>query len=134
MRSVTPMDVVELARLEQELFEEHLSEATLLEELRAGSGWLIADQEGLKSYIMVRDDGYILDITRFGTRTKYQGEGYGGRLLAHVLDTPRAVMLTVDGENHVALRMYLKNGFKVVGRLPHDLSWVLRRDARTYVM
>lgn len=131
MRAVTPTDIIELAKLEQELFEEHLNEQTLLEEIQVGFGWLIEDETGLKSYILVRDDSYIIDITRFGTRTPYQGEGYGSRLLAQVLSTSRAVMLTVDGANTVALRLYLKNGFKIVGRLPHDLSWVLRRDART---
>ena len=130
MRAVTPADAYELAKLEYELFEEHLSKDAIREEIRAGYGWLIEDKEDLKAYILVRDDRYILDITRFGTCTAYQGEGLGTRLLAQVLRTPRAVMLTVDTENVVALRMYLKNGFKVVGQLPHDSGWVLRRDAR----
>jgi len=128
------MDIVELAKLEQELFEEHLNEQTLLEEIQVGFGWLIEDEAGLKSYILVRDDSYIIDITRFGTRTPYQGEGHGSRLLAQVLSyTSRAIMLTADSDNLVAMRLYLKNGFKIVGRLPHDLSWVLRKDAKTCV-
>lgn len=132
MRAVTYLDAAELAKLEHELFEEHLTEEKLVLEIQAGFGWLIEDEEDLKSYILVRDDCYILDITRFGTRTDYQGEGHGGRLLAQILRTPRSVMLTVSGENLVAMRMYLKNGFKIVGQLPHDLSWVLRRDPTTY--
>lgn len=131
MRAVTPTDADELAKLEEELFEEHLRADALCAEIRAGFGFLVEDEEDLKSYILVRDDRYILDITRFGTRTAYQGEGFGGALLAQVLRTQRAVMLTVCGDNVVALRLYLKNGFKVVGRLSHDLSWVLRRDATT---
>jgi ribosomal protein S18 acetylase RimI-like enzyme len=132
MRAVTLADAYELARLEYELFEEHLSEESLREEIRAGFGWLIEDEVALKAYILVRDDRRILDITRFGTRTAYQGEGLGTRLLAQALRTPRAVMLTVDHENTVAMRMYLKNGFKVVGQLPHDSGWVMRKDARVF--
>lgn len=127
MRAVTTLDAHALAKLEFELFEEHLSEEGLRAEIDAGFGWLVEDAEDLKSYILVRDDHYILDITRFGTRTAYQGEGFGSQLLTHVLRTRRSVMLSVCRENELALRIYLKNGFKIVGQLPHDQSWVLRR-------
>lgn len=125
------MDADELAKLESELFEVHLTAGGIAEEIRAGFGWLIEDDEDLKSYILVRDDRYILDITRFGTRTAYQGQGHGSRLLQHVLRTKRPIMLTVDTENMVGLRMYLKHGFEIVGRLAHDQSWVLRRGVPT---
>lgn len=128
MRAVTLSDADELAKLEHELFEEHLNADAVRAEISAGYGWLIEDEENLQSYILVRDDGYILDITRFGTRTEYQGQGNGAQLLAQVLRTLRPVMLTVDVENTVALRMYLKHGFHVVGHLPQETNWVLRKD------
>jgi len=127
MRAVTLADAEELAKLEAELFEEHLCANAICAEITAGFGYLIDDEQGLKSYILVRDDHYILDITRFGTRTEHQGRGYGIELLAHVLRTLRPVMLTVDGENTVAMRLYLKHGFRLVGQLPCEQSWVLRR-------
>lgn len=123
------MDVHDLAVLDNELFEANLSGELLHLEIRAGFGWLIEDDEDLKSFILVRDDGYILDITRLGTRTAYQGQGLGTRLLTHVLRTRRPVMLTVDKANAVGLRMYLKHGFKIVGHLPTVEAWVLRRNA-----
>ncbi len=128
MRAVTLADAKTLANLEFELFEEHLNADALRTEIKAGFGWLIEDSANLRSYILVRDDGHILDITRFGTRTEHQGQGLGTELLCHVLRTLRPVMLTVTEENTVALRMYFKHGFHVVGRLPHEQSWVLRRD------
>ncbi len=127
MRAVTSTDADRLAVLEHELFEESLTVSALQAEIAAGFGWLIENNLGLQSYILVRDDSHILDITRFGTRTEYQGQGLGTQLLSHVLRTIRPVMLTVDTENIVALRMYLKHGFQIVGQLPHEQNWVLRR-------
>lgn len=127
MRAVTPMDANEIARLEAELFESHMGVEAIQAEICAGFGWLIEDEEALQSYILVRDDKYILDITRLGTRTEYQGRGNGTQLLSHVLRTLRPAMLCVDFNNTVGLRMYLKHGFQVAGRIEHDENWVMRR-------
>lgn len=96
-------------------------------EIVHGFGWLVEHELELVGYILVRDDKYILDITRFGVRTEHQGKGIGTLLLNHVLRTMRPVMLTVEESNQVALRMYLKNGFQIVGKLPHSPCWVMRR-------
>lgn len=127
MRAVTRADAFELARLETELFDESMLRAEIETEIVHGFGWLIEHEHELVGYILVRDDNYILDITRFGVRTGYQGQGMGTLLLSHVLRTLRPVMLSVDESNVVAMRMYLKNGFHIVGRLPHNSCWVMRR-------
>lgn len=121
------MDADELAKLEFELFETHMNADSLRAEICTGFGWLIEDDESLQSYILVRDDKYILDITRLGTRTEYQGQGNGTRLLTHVLRTLRPVMLCVDFNNTVGLKMYLKHGFHIVGSVEREHHWVLRR-------
>lgn len=125
MRAVTQADAPALAVLEDEIFEEGLSEEALRAEINAGFGWLIEDEEALKAYILVRDDTNILDITRFGVRTEYQGQGHGTKLLSHVLRTDRPVMLSVGRDNEVALKLYLRYGFQLVGQL-QDQSWVMR--------
>lgn len=128
MRAVTSADAYDLAKLEAELFEEHMLPEALSAEIQAGFGWLIENESDLISYILVRDDTHILDVTRFGTRTAYQGQAYGGTLLRHVLRTVRPVMVTVDSENTVGIRMYLKHGFRFAGRLPHSDNWIMRSD------
>lgn len=127
MRAVTRADAFELARLEADLFEESMLRSELEAEITHGFGWLVEHEHELVGYILVRDDKYILDITRFGVRTEHQGKGVGTALLSHVLRTMRPVMLTVDEANQVALRMYLKHGFQIVGKLPHNSCWVMRR-------
>lgn len=127
MRAVTRADAFELAKLESELFEENMLRAEIETEIVHGFGWLVEYEHALAGYILVRDDNYILDITRFGVRTEHQGRGVGTTLLSHVLRTLRPVMLTVDDSNVVAMRMYLKHGFQIVSRLPHNSCWVMRR-------
>lgn len=127
MREVTVADAVELSKLEDELFEDGLSAAALAAELACGYGWLIEGGGVIQAYVLVREDYWLLDITRFGTRTAFQGQGLGSSLLKRVLEDPKPVMLTVDHENAVAFKMYQKLGFKVAGELA-DGSLVLRLD------
>lgn len=128
MRRVTTDDADELAALDALLFDNCFNEKTLAHEVAIGLGWVVTDQEKLLAYALVRDDGLVLDLIRLGVHPEHQGRGLGSSLLRTLLQQRRDVILTVRAQNTGALRLYLRHGFKVVGRLcvKEHQSWVLR--------
>lgn len=130
MRAVTQTDADEVARLDAVLFPENcFNEHTLAREIAIGSGWVIYNGMELVGYVLVRDDDLYLDIIRLGVHPDFQRQHLGSAMLKKVLEKNRATMLTVREGNDIALRLYLKYGFQLVGRLHNGLGWVLLREA-----
>lgn len=130
MRAVTQADADEVARLDAILFPENcFNERTLATEIALGFGWVIYDGVDLVGYALVRDDNLFLDVTRLGVHPDFRRRHLGTELIKKVLSKGRDTILTVREGNVVALRMYLKHGFELVGRLQQGEGWVLLAKA-----
>jgi ribosomal protein S18 acetylase RimI-like enzyme len=128
-------NALELLQLEAQFFDNALTEDGIVRELQAGEGfvWRQFDDPTapILGYILVRDDGHLLDITRLGVVAEARCLGIGTALLKKVLDRGRTTVLTVRKDNTNALKLYKAHGFTVVGHFVHEgiRAWVLRRDA-----
>jgi ribosomal protein S18 acetylase RimI-like enzyme len=129
LREAREDDITELMELEYALFDNNMSETTLQRELAAGKGYVFDVLGEIVGYALVRDDGSQLDLTRLGVAIESQGGGIGQVLLTHALSLGKPVVLTVLKSNRGALRLYLRNGFKIVGHLPSDAAWAMRHEA-----
>lgn len=107
--------------------ENCFNETTIANEIRLGFGWVIELAGDVVAYALVRDDGYVLDLTRLGVRADCRGMGFGSMLLDRLLARHRDTMLTVRSTNAVALRLYRGRGFQIVGRLYDGANWVMLR-------
>lgn len=131
MRTVTQADADEVARLDAVLFPENcFNEKTLAAEIALGFGWVIYNGTDLVGYALVRDDTLVLDITRLGVHPDFQRQHLGTALIKKVLEKQRDTMLTVREGNVIALRMYRKYGFTLVGRLHEGNGWVLMLEQK----
>ena len=74
------------------------------------------DKEKFAGYVLVKKDGkdkgFIQPLWLF---EGYRGYGFGTKLLKDAVNKYNAVGLTVDVDNKVAIEMYKKNGFVIVG-------------------
>jgi len=128
VEQVTSDDTDELAALDMLLFPENcFNETTLAREIELGFCWGKWRQHALIAYVLVRY-GEINDILRLGVHPDQQRRGIGSELLREVQNLGRPIVLTVRQGNLGALKLYLCNGFKVIGRLRDGLGWVLRYD------
>lgn len=128
MRCVTQNDADVIAELEMQVFPDTcFNETTIAGEIRRGFGWVIELAGEVVAYALVRDDSYVLDLTRLGVRADCRGMGLGSMLLDKLLTRGRNVMLTVRPNNAAALRLYRSRGFQVVGRFRDNAGWVMLR-------
>jgi ribosomal protein S18 acetylase RimI-like enzyme len=126
VRVATFDDIPVLVDIEQRLFPLNAMNDTMLErELAVGGGLVVGTVPC--AYALLRDDGVRLDITRLGVVPEHQRKGFGELLLAHVVARGRRTMLTVAKSNRVALRLYLRHGFEVVGELTEAAAWLMER-------
>ena len=93
--------------------------------LRVGySCWVLALDDEVIGYGVLgvgAGEAHVLNIC---IAYSYQGAGYGGRLLARLIDLARwhragSVFLEVRPSNVAALGLYQSSGFEVVGRRPN---------------
>jgi [ribosomal protein S18]-alanine N-acetyltransferase len=127
MRPATLDDIADICELEYLVFpENNFNEVTLANELVLGAGLVVYENNKLVAYMLMRNDGQIIDIIRLGVHPDYQRKGYGTKLLSAV--PKREAMLTVQKNNVGALRLYLRHGFSIVGKLAMDVGgWVMTR-------
>ncbi len=128
IRRATTEDLDEIARLELQLFPDNSFSPLMLERQALVSPVLVIG-EPVIAYAMLGIDGAMLDLLRLGVHPEQQGKGLGEALLKHVLAWGRDVVLSVRKDNHRALRLYTKHGFKVVGHFEANRAWALFREA-----
>lgn len=118
-----------LLQLEAVLFPHNaLGERLLAQEIELGLAWVVGAPA--YGYVLTRDDGYIVDVTRLGVAPAQQGRGVGSRLLKAALQLGRDTMLTVEKWNTRALNLYRRSGFIIVGSLVTSDAWVMKRAAQ----
>lgn len=85
----------------------------------------------------VADEAHLLNLA---VDPGFQGRGFGGRLLDHVLSetqhTPvQQVFLEVRASNVAAIRLYHSRGFNEIGRRPHYYPLgTAREDALVFAL
>jgi ribosomal protein S18 acetylase RimI-like enzyme len=122
-------DAMAVAALEAQLFpSNNLNETSIKLEIQTGEGWVVKEDGEVVAYLLGRWGDGMFDVLRLGVIPECRGRKLGSRLLDHVLQRylPHPTILTVEKTNQLALDMYLKRGFKIVGELS-GTSWVLRR-------
>jgi ribosomal-protein-alanine N-acetyltransferase len=126
IRAATLDDVLAICELEAELFPDNcFNEVTLSNEIVQGSSWVVYIGKVLAGYVMMQNDGVLNDIIRLGVAKSFQGRGLGSQLLKQALEKKNGpVILTVKAQNWLALRLYKKYGFELVGCL--DEGWVMQ--------
>jgi len=130
MRAVTQADADEVAKLDAILFPDNcFNERTLAKEIALGFGWVIYNGMDLVGYALIRDEPHVLDVIRLGIHPDFQRQHLGTALIKKVLEKRQDVMLTVRESNVVALRMYRRHGFELIGRLQSGEGWVMLAKA-----
>ena len=120
-------DAPRLVDLEALLFTNAMAPSMLGRELSYGPCFVIG--EPVVAYALVREQPEVVDLLRLGVLPSAQGQGYGRKLLEHVIALGKDTMLTVLKENARALHLYKSAGFSIVGELRVDgaLAWVMLR-------
>ncbi|WP_250446921.1 ribosomal protein S18-alanine N-acetyltransferase [Actinotalea sp. C106] len=137
LRPLVRADVVEVVRLERELFGPSAwSTAMVQEELDGPGRWYVGlDQDGpgapgpvgarpspaLIAYAGLWFDGEVAQVMTIGVAPAQQGRGLGSLLLDALLDrargfAARAVLLEVRVDNAAAIGLYERAGFRTIGR------------------
>lgn len=130
IRKATDEDMLRIAELEALLFPDNAMSPALLErEARVSQILVIGDPA--YAYAIVGDDGGLLDLLRIGVHPDHQGQGAGKQLLDHVTALGRSMILTVKKNNHRALRLYKRHGFRIVGHFSAAGAWALFREAES---
>lgn len=79
--------------------------------------------DGLKSVCVVsRESDDVCELNNIATYEKWNGKGYGSKLLEHIFSHYRgkyAAMLVGTGDIPWILQFYQKNGFKISHRIPN---------------
>jgi [ribosomal protein S18]-alanine N-acetyltransferase len=121
----TPMQLEHLDAVvaaEKESSQFPWSRALFADSMHAGySSWVLYQEGVLIGHavlLAVMDESHLLVIT---VRPRWQGQGFGSRLLEHVLERASLagatqMFLEVRASNRVAQAMYSRHGFKEIGR------------------
>jgi ribosomal protein S18 acetylase RimI-like enzyme len=120
-------DIQAILHLEEELFDNAMSEKMMHHELTRGRGWVYGNP--IEGYILLRFDSGLTDITRIGVAPDSQKKGIGKALLEHALQGQPDALLTVKKDNETAIKLYRRFGFQVVAHLAAGGALVLRRRA-----
>lgn len=125
MRDATTLDIPSLLSIENALFQDEAwskevfeSEFALLGTTRTYR--VVEENKEIVAYfgLAIVDD--TADITTIAVRTDFQGRGIGRKLMQEILDIAasrnlRKIMLEVKPENLVAISLYQKFDFEVIG-------------------
>ena len=114
-----------LAQIHQECFDKPWSEtffANLLSDQQTVCpvvGWLAVSYEQPAGFILARNQITQAEILTFAVRPCFQRQGTGAALLKTLQqNTPLPIFLEVAVDNHAAINLYIKHGFKTVGSRP----------------
>jgi len=121
IREATLADLIEISKIEVEVFSDPWSEIMLLSTLIEDECWVICRQASdvILAYLMRK---LVLDeysIYNLAVQRDYQNKGYGSSLLLAVLEKKKKegctrCLLEVRKNNLAALSFYTKLGFKKI--------------------
>jgi predicted GNAT family N-acyltransferase len=108
-------------------------EAVRLEKDSEGQHFGVFEEDTLVSVVSLFAEGQTAQFRKFATETSYQGKGYGGLLMEHILEESRAQnMQSIWCNARVsAIGFYEKYGLKTVGEsyMNGDIAYIkMARD------
>ena len=129
MREAAAADVEALEEMENTIFPDNSMNArTLLNEMNF-SKCLVEERDGrLVGYLLARVEHDVVDILRVGVLPTWQRRGIAKGLLVTALGMAKKATLLVRKGNDPAIKLYIELGFKIVGHLPHENSWLMLRS------
>lgn len=126
IRNVEEKDILEIVRLEEEIFGETLGYEMIKNELNnpVVKFRLIEENNKIIGYIggyFYLEDGEILN---FLIDESYQHKGYGTKLFDYIVkeaisNNVKRITLEVKQTNEKAIKFYLKNGFEQISIRKH---------------
>jgi ribosomal protein S18 acetylase RimI-like enzyme len=127
-REATSDDVEALEVLESALFPDNaMNTHTLLQELLLGRGFVAECGGAAVGYALARVDNDVVDITRIGVLPRCHRQGIARSLMGAALSLAKRAVLLVRKSNDPAIKLYVSMGFKIVGHLINDDSWLMVR-------
>lgn len=141
LRSITEQDLPELTRVESACQIVPWSDEVFKKCLEAGStGWVMELEGRIIGFILILYQVDEVHILNFCVHPDYQHQGWGKRLLTHMLQnitnqSAKLVYLEVRRSNQHAIALYEKAGFSKVGeRKDYYMSLEQREDALVFAM
>ena len=129
MRQLLKSDLAQIRLIENEVQVTPWTEETFKMCFEAGyRGWIIEVDQKMIGFVMLSlraDEGHILNL---GVRRAYQRQGFGMRLLRHVMDYAKEygadmIYLEVRRTNVKAIALYQKLQFQQIGERKHYYPW-----------
>lgn len=124
LRSMSREDLVQVATIEQSAYEFSWTPGIFRDCLRAGHAcWVLVQDGEVMGYGVLSTGAGEAHVLNVCVAPRYQGQGYGRRILKRLLDTARwhgteQVFLEVRPSNVAAQTLYERTGFNEVGRRP----------------
>lgn len=118
---MTQIDLDEVLKIEYRVYDFPWSRGNFVDSMTSDYSCRVCRIQGeLVGYLvfmMVLDEAHLLNI---GVAEKWQGRGYGARLLRHAMDEARCLgaltlMLEVRPSNASALALYRHFGYRQIG-------------------
>ena len=85
---------------------------------RSTFGEIFFDDKKPVGYYQTSHDENCTWIQAFEILPEYQGKGLSDQMLTRLLRKTNATNLSIDLDNEIAIRLYLKNGFREYARTP----------------
>ena len=120
---MTRKDVDLITEILQSQFDEFWTPSVLETEiLNSDSTYIVAKvNEEIVGFAGVWDDTYNMHITNIAVKKVYRHKGIGEKLLKKLIQITKeknkeSITLEVNEQNTIAQNLYLKNGFKIMGK------------------
>ncbi len=122
IKESTPQDIPAMVLIENECFSEPWSEKGLQSAFNDGISYFISAKAdeilvGYAGMYNVLDEGYVYNLA---VSEKFRGNKIGKKLIRYLLDYSknknlRFLSLEVRKSNHIAINLYEKTGFEIIG-------------------
>ena len=120
---MTPKDVDLITEILQSQFDEFWTPSILETEiLNSDSTYIVAKtNQEVVGFAGLWDDTYNMHITNIAVKKTYRNKGIGDKLLKKLMQITKekskeTITLEVNEQNTIAQKLYLKNGFKIMGK------------------
>lgn len=132
-------DVPRLMEIEKQVYEHTWTAGIFRDCIRVGyHGWVYLENGRIEAYGLISIAANEAHILNLCVSLKYQGQGYGKRMLEKLMQTAEqlganSIFLEVRESNHKAIQLYDRQGFNRIGvRKNYYPSGQDREDALVY--
>lgn len=118
----TPQDIPAIVKIESECFSEPWSEKAFQSAFTDGISYFISAKKGeivvgYAGMYMILDEGYVYNLA---VKKEFRGNKIGKKLVENLVSYSKSknlsfLSLEVRKSNHLAIGLYQKSGFEIVG-------------------